>query len=96
MAKSRIANFDVSFTMDSSQTPTFTWQKINSTEYVELSTGRKSSVTIGEIEQREKYRKMFKLDDDVSTIYAKISTDDVILRKATTKYGCLRLTHCDE
>lgn len=98
MVKSSV-NFDVAYTMDSGQTPTFTWRK-NGNEYTELSTNHTLTVSLREVEHpaemQGKLRKMFKLQDDVPRIYEKISEDDEVLREAIAKYGGLRLTHCDE
>lgn len=95
MAQIKTLDFDIAFTMDSGQTPTFTWAK-NENGYTELSTGHKLPLNLRELSQSEKYAKMFRLQDDVSSIYEKISEDDLVLSAAITKFGGLRLTHCDE
>lgn len=95
MAQIKNLDFDIAFTMDSGQTPTFTWIK-NENDYTELSTGHSLPLNVDALRRNDKYRKMFRLQDDVSSIYEKISKDDSILREATAKFGGLRLTHCDE
>ena len=95
MAQIKNLDFDIAFTMDSGQTPTFTWAK-NENDYTELSSGHKLPLRISELSQSEKYIKMFRLQDDVISIYENISEDDSVLSAAIAKFGGLRLTHCNE
>ncbi len=97
-------SFDLELTIESGQTPTFTWEKtapqrfrrIAGKDEVWLGKGRlggclKSSPTFS----RASVRRLFRLQDDVSAIYADLAEDDAVLAEAVRRFAGLRLTESD-
>ncbi|MBI5635346.1 hypothetical protein HY993_00090 [Candidatus Micrarchaeota archaeon] len=92
--------FDLELTMDSGQTPTFTWMKIGSQHYKKIGGGHE--IRLGENKElqpskgfEKQSREMLRLDDDLQGIYKKISRGNKVLQSAVAEYSGLRLTKSD-
>ncbi len=91
--------FDLELTIESGQTPTFTWEKtgpqrfrrIAGHEEVWLDSGRLKASGFA----RPALRRLFRLQDDVPAIYARISRNDAVMADAVRLYAGLRLTEAD-
>ncbi|NUN11216.1 DNA-3-methyladenine glycosylase 2 family protein [Candidatus Micrarchaeota archaeon] len=88
---------DLSLTMDSGQTPTFTWKKQGENHYVSLD-GKHYLKQLSGLEYSEGFdvAAFFKLKDDLKKIHSKIIEDDDILSQAINQFNGLRLTKSNE
>lgn len=92
--------FDLELTIESGQTPTFTWEKVGPQRFRRIAGVDEVWLdSCGCLEAfdgfRRGARKLFRLQDDVSAIYTGLAQDDAVLAEAVRDYGGLRLTESD-
>lgn len=88
---------DLELTMESGQTPTFTWQRTGGQRYEKIC--GKQEVWLDENGQLscssgfgERAKKLFKSSDNVQKIFEEISEGDPVLQQAVKDFPGLRLT----
>ncbi len=96
--------FDLELTVESGQTPTFTWEKTGFQRFRRIAGPHEVWLDGGRVGGRLKssasfsktaLRRLFRLQDDVPAIYARLSEGDAVLSQAVQRFAGLRLTEGD-
>jgi len=95
-----MAFFDLELTIESGQTPTFTWEKVGPQCFKRIASTSEVWLDRGKLQtspdfSKSALRRLFRLQDDVAAIYARLSEDDSVLDDAVRQYSGLRLTESD-
>jgi len=89
-------SFDLELTIESGQTPTFTWEKTAPQRFRRIAGKDEVWMQDGRLECSPAFlkgaRRLFRLQDNVPAIYSRISEGDAVLSEAVRQYAGLRLT----
>ena len=96
--------FDLELTIESGQTPTFTWEKTGLHRFRKIAGNDEvwldQGILGGSLKASPSFSKsamsrLFRLQDDVPSIYETLAQDDAVLAAAVKAYSGLRLTEAD-
>ncbi len=90
---------DLQRTMESGQTPTFTWRRESENAYRKLDGNGMLTLAEGKLSLAPQFKRqsleMLRAQDDLQKIFAKLAEDDAVMAGATSAFPGLRLTKSD-
>lgn len=91
---------DLELTFESGQTPTFTWEQVGAQRFRRIAGCEEVWLDSGRLKTTPDFskvalRRLFRLQDDVTAVYVRISQDDAVMADAVRPYAGLRLTESD-